>query len=225
MVELPSQPLADLDPVFKQIALETAALTFGLSGTSTREKLLLSLANDICREHFGLAFRLHVQAALAHGVPVADLLGVVRFLGPYAGYPAAADALEGLGAVTAELGVNERNPAQPHVGSAPRGQHLEPDDGFETTDAWLAAFITSRTGRAWAEPRLSARECAYLALAADVAQQTLGPSFRAHLVRAQASGATPDQLRDVIRFLAECGIAKAAAALRELEAILSNQRL
>lgn len=68
MVELPSQPLGDIDPEFEKIALETGELTYGLSGTGTREKLLLNLANDVCREHFGLAFRLHVRAALSHGV-------------------------------------------------------------------------------------------------------------------------------------------------------------
>jgi 4-carboxymuconolactone decarboxylase len=111
MVDLPSQPLGDIDPEFQKIALETGELTYGLSGTSTREKLLLNLANDVCREHLGLAFRLHIQAALSHGVPFADLLGVVRFIGPYAGYPAAADALERLGAVAAELGIDVRNAA------------------------------------------------------------------------------------------------------------------
>jgi 4-carboxymuconolactone decarboxylase len=111
MVDLPSQPLGDIDPEFQKIALETGALTYSLSGTSTREKLLLNLANDVCREHLGLAFRLHVQAALSHGVPFADLLGVVRFIGPYAGYPAAADALERLGAVAAELGIDLRSAA------------------------------------------------------------------------------------------------------------------
>jgi hypothetical protein len=65
MVDLPSQPLGDIDPEFQKIALETGGLTYGLSGTSTREKLLLNLANDVCREHLGLAFQLHVEAALS----------------------------------------------------------------------------------------------------------------------------------------------------------------
>ena len=69
-------------------------------------------------------------------------------------------------------------------------------------------------------PGLSARERAYLALAADVAQQTLGDSFGVHVRLARESGANPEEIRDVVRFLAECGIAKAAAALRELDAVL-----
>jgi hypothetical protein len=37
---------------------------------------------------------------------------------------------------------------------------------------------------------------------------------------ARESGASPEEIRDVVRFLAECGIAKAAAALRELDTLL-----
>ena len=120
MVDLPSQPLGDIDPEFQKIALETGGLTYGLSGTSTREKLLLNLANDVCREHLGLAFRLHVEAALSHGVPFADLLGVVRFIGPYAGYPAAADALERLSAIAAELGTDSGARRTRRASMAPR---------------------------------------------------------------------------------------------------------
>ena len=67
---------------------------------------------------------------------------------------------------------------------------------------------------------LSARERAYLALTAYVAQQTLGDSFRLHVRLARESGATPEEISDVVRFLAESGIAKAAAALRELDTVL-----
>lgn len=68
MVEVPSQPLEDIDPEFQKFALETGGLTYGLSGKSTREKLLLDLANDVCRDNLGLAFRLHVQVALSRRV-------------------------------------------------------------------------------------------------------------------------------------------------------------
>ena len=66
---------------------------------------------------------------------------------------------------------------------------------------------------------LSAWERAYLALTAYVAQQTLGDSFRLHVRLARESGATPEEIRDV-RFLTESGIAKAAAALHELDTVL-----
>ncbi len=49
---------------------------------------------------------------------------------------------------------------------------------------------------------LSDRERAYLALAANVAQQTLGGSFRLHVRLAREDGASPAEIRDVVRFLA-----------------------
>ena len=48
----------------------------------------------------------------------------------------------------------------------------------------------------------------------------IGRSFRVHVRLARESGANPKEIRDVVRFLAECGIPKAAAALRELNTIL-----
>jgi hypothetical protein len=56
MVDLPSSPLAAIDPQFETMALETGGLTYGLTGTSVREKLLQDIANDVCRLHLGLAF-------------------------------------------------------------------------------------------------------------------------------------------------------------------------
>ena len=223
MVDLPSRPLGNIDPEFEKIALETGEWTYSLSGTTVREKLLLNLANDVCRGHIGLAFRLHVQAALSHGVPFSDLLAILRFIGPYAGYPAVADALERLQAIGSELGIDVRaGAAEAGVGgsSGATDRQLRPGEGFDTADGWLADFIASRTARSWAVPGLSAQECAYLALTADVAQQTLDDSFQLHVRLARESGASPGEIRDVVRFLAECGIAKAAAALRELEVVL-----
>jgi alkylhydroperoxidase/carboxymuconolactone decarboxylase family protein YurZ len=218
MVDLPSRPLAVLDPEFERMALETGSLTYGLTGTNFREKLLQNLANDICRLHLGLAFRLHVQAALGHGIPYADLLALIRFVAPYAGYPASADALARLGELAVELGADtsaaasQRDPADTP----------EPDRYLNTTDAWMASFLASRIERAWSEGALSRRELAFVALTADVALQTLGASFRTHVTLALDSGANPDAVRDAVRFTAEMGIAKAAAGLSELDAVLST---
>jgi 4-carboxymuconolactone decarboxylase len=48
MVDLPSSPLAACDPQFEKMALETGGLTYELTGTSLREKLLQNITNDIC---------------------------------------------------------------------------------------------------------------------------------------------------------------------------------
>ncbi|MEV6273395.1 hypothetical protein AB0L64_39935 [Kribbella sp. NPDC051936] len=74
MVDLPSSSLADVDPVFEQMALETGARTLGLSGTSVREVPAVA-RHDVCRLNLGTAFRMHLMAATkVHGVPYADVL-------------------------------------------------------------------------------------------------------------------------------------------------------
>lgn len=164
-----------------------------------------------------------MEAALSHGVPFSTLVAAVRFIGPYAGYPAAADAIARLPAVGAKLDVDTCAAAVAQDagdGSRSASDTANPvADGIATTDPWLAGFTASRTGRAWRETALSGKERAYLALTADVAQQTLDTSFRRHVELARDQGAAGGEIRDMLRFTAEFGIAKAAAALHELDAI------
>lgn len=218
MVDLPSQPLAEFDAEFERIALETGGLTYGLPGIGVRQKLLLCLANDVCRGHLGLAFRMHVMAALAHGVAPADLFATIRFIAPYAGYPAAADALARLGAVGTELGVelHAEAPSTPSESVAPRTNDLR------TTDEWFHGFVESRITRAWQETGLDAKEKCYLAITADIAHQTLGSSFHRHIGEAVNSGVSPDELRDVVRFHSEFATYKAENALAVLDDIFDD---
>jgi 4-carboxymuconolactone decarboxylase len=215
MVELPSRPLAEIDPEFERMALETGELTYGLHGTAVREKLLQNLANDICRLQLGLAFRLHVQAAHMHGIPFPDLLALIRFVAPFAGYPAAADALARLGELAVELGMDTRP-------DDPGRSDPETIPGIASSDPWMAQFLADRTDRAWSERRLSSRERAIVALTVDVSQQTLDASFRLHLRWALDSGLSPNDIRDAVRFCAEMGLAKAVTALDVLDALLAE---
>jgi 4-carboxymuconolactone decarboxylase len=88
-------------------------------------------------------------------------------------------------------------------------------------DSWLADFVASRGKRAWGEQRLSERERAFVALTAHVSQRALGASFRRH-VQLALEVATPNEVRDAVRFTAETGITETAAALEELEKILGG---
>jgi alkylhydroperoxidase/carboxymuconolactone decarboxylase family protein YurZ len=209
-VDLPSVPLAAVDPEFERMALETGAFTYGLSGTSVREKLLQVIANDVCRAHLGLAFRMHVMAAKMHGIPDADLMALLRFVAPYAGYPAAADALGRLGALGAELGFDAT--AEP----GPERAAGEPDPALRSTDEWMAGFLASRNSRSWSEERLSPRERVIVAITTDVCMQTLGEPFRGHVRLARRLGLSDDEIHDVVRFTAELGSARTVAALAEL---------
>ncbi|GAB2656570.1 carboxymuconolactone decarboxylase family protein [Kribbella swartbergensis] len=214
MADLPSAQLRDLDPAFERIALGTGEFTYGLPGLSVREKLLLCLANDVCRGHLGLAFRMHVTAARQYDVTVETLYAVVRFIAPYAGYPAAADALERLAEVLGQ-GPNQVRPAA-------LSSDAEPNYVTETADEWFERYLRSRTADAWAETLLSRRERAFLAIAADVANQTLGQSLRSHVFSALDAGVGPEAVRDMVRFLSEFAAFKAEAALRRLDEILAD---
>jgi alkylhydroperoxidase/carboxymuconolactone decarboxylase family protein YurZ len=220
MVDLPSSPLAVVDPEFEKMGLETGEFTFGLSGTSVREKLLQVIANDVCRAHLGLAYRMHLMAARMHDIPYADLLALLRFIGPYAGYPAAADALERLGVLGPEIGFDTAITADPGKDPVPDGRPGQPDVAVPSTDEWLAGFLASRTGRAWSEERLTARERAIVAITTDVSLQNLDASFRRHVALAGDVGMSADDIRDVVRFTAELCSARTVAALAELEQLL-----
>ncbi|MEO3892232.1 hypothetical protein [Nonomuraea sp. B5E05] len=213
MVDLPSGPLAEVDLEFQKMALETGGFTFGLAGTSVREKLLQVTAHDICRGHLGLAFTMHITALDMHGVPYADMLALIRFVAPYAGYPAAADALSRVAQVAAERGL-DTTPQPSRVAES------SPGAAWPVDDPWLAEFLASRTGRAWSEERLSGRERAFVALTAHVARNAFGESFRKHVALAlQFAG--PDEIRDALRFTAELSVTDTAEALEALEKALA----
>ncbi|HEX6445628.1 MAG TPA: carboxymuconolactone decarboxylase family protein [Streptosporangiales bacterium] len=224
MLELPSGPLQERDPRFERLALDVGELTYALPGLGYREKLLLCLAGDVCRGHLGLALRLHVQALLAHGVPFADLLATVRFVAPYAGYPASAEALAALSAIGAELGAAAEDGADAAAGL----DGTERDEAAalyepSTTDDWFTRFAASTTGWAWRETRLGRIERAYLALAASVAMHSFDRSFRRHVELALEAGATPAQVRNAVRFTSEFSVLDADTALVELDAILGPE--
>lgn len=221
MVDLPSSPLAAVDPEFETMALETGEFTYGLTSTSVREKLLQVISNDVCRGHLGLAFRMHLMAAKMHGIPYADLLALLRFVAPYASYPATADALERLGAVGAEVGFDTAPGREPREGPGREAWDDRADAALASGDGWMAEFVVSRTGRSWCEERLTPRERAIVAITADISMNVLGGPFRGHVQTARRIGLTPDEVREAVRFTAEFCSARTVAALAELERALS----
>ncbi|NJP94820.1 dehydrogenase [Nonomuraea sp. FMUSA5-5] len=218
MVDLPSSPLAAVDTEFEKMALETGGFTFGLPGTSVREKLLQVTAHDICRASFGLPFKMHVLAMSMHGIPYADMLALIRFVAPYSGYPSAAGALGRVAEIAGELGLDTTAEPSRVTDSSTGGSA---GVSWPVADSWMAGFVASRTGRAWSEERLSPRERAFVALTAHVTQRALGESFRRHVELAlKVAGA--DDVRDAVRFTAEMGVFETCAALEELEKILAT---
>ncbi|MBF6302109.1 carboxymuconolactone decarboxylase family protein [Nocardia amamiensis] len=87
---------------------------------------------------------------------------------------------------------------------------------LEDVDPGLAAFTEDQLAQRWARPHLSVRERAIACLTVDVFYQTLGESMRLHAELARTAGATEETFRDLLRGLAEFGLARVWAAAREL---------
>ena len=217
--------IVELDPEFGRISIGVGQEAWRLPGLSPREKALLCLANDILLQHLGLPLRMHVEMALANAVPRQDLREVVRHLAPYAGYPACVEALVRLAKIEESLDEQGKYPADGNAAyPAPQAFTFPPaqSDALRCLDAPYADFVVRQAEQVWNRPRLSHLERAYLSLAADVCHQTLDESFRLHVNLALESGASQEQVRAVLRFLAEFGMTKAWRALRALVECLSD---
>jgi alkylhydroperoxidase/carboxymuconolactone decarboxylase family protein YurZ len=147
-----------------------------------------------------------------HGVAYADMLALIRFVAPYSGYPSAAGALGRIAEIATELNIDTSSEPQ-RVAASSAGPV------WPVADSWMADFIESRTKRAWSEEALTPRERAFVALTAHVSQRALADSFRHH-VELALTVASPEEVRNAIRFTAEMGITETVAALDELETIL-----
>ncbi|MFC5184522.1 carboxymuconolactone decarboxylase family protein [Actinomadura harenae] len=92
---------------------------------------------------------------------------------------------------------------------------------LHTRDSVFAEMRDATARMLWdGLPELSAREKALLCLVADVCQQTLGAPFEEHVRRAYGNGVSPDDLRELLRFIAyDSGYPAAVAALERLVAI------
>jgi 4-carboxymuconolactone decarboxylase len=205
-----------LDPQFGRMATEVGMHAWSLPQLTMREKAFVFLAADLCTANVGFPLLTHVQMAGANGVSRPECVAAIRHLAPYAGYPAAAVALQQLG----QLDQAEGPQPQPLYGW---------DLGTETIDALaeldeeFAGFFANQFNQRWGGDELSPRERALTCLAADVLNQTLDESFSLHIDLAVAAGAGHEQIRAVLLLVAEYGIAKAWRAFRALTSVVATQ--
>ena len=82
-----------LDPMFGQMYAATTAQAWAIPQLTDREKTFLCVVADVCQANLGPAFELHVRTGLAHGVSVADIRALLRFIAYDSGYQAALGAL------------------------------------------------------------------------------------------------------------------------------------
>ncbi|MFI5588363.1 carboxymuconolactone decarboxylase family protein [Amycolatopsis sp. NPDC051758] len=218
----------DLDPVFTQMAGATAEFARAIPELTDREKTFLCVTADVCQGSLGLAFTAHVRAGLAAGVSTSDIRELLRFVSYDCGYHAATAGIERIAELEAELGI-PRPDAEPLAGTlvstgpdaapsplpdAVRARLTELDPHFTT---YFDLQSRMRTGHG--PGTLSERERGLVSLSVDVHYQTLADTFRIHVGRALRGGATPEDVRAALRFIAQFGVTRAWHAWEALNAM------
>ncbi|MER7500881.1 carboxymuconolactone decarboxylase family protein [Nonomuraea pusilla] len=204
--------LAHLDPVFAQMALSAGHNLWGLPNLTTREKAFICLTADLCHPHLGTPLAMHVQMALTGGVDPESIRELFRHLAPYVGYPILVTAFQRL----TELGLPEARDHQPLKAGALDGTLARVVQNLKAAAPGLADFSEQQLAQRWARPYLDVRERALACLVVDVFYQTLGESFQLHARLARAAGAGEETLHDLLRGVAEFGLARAWSAARLL---------
>ena len=213
-----------LDPVFGQMGIEAGRSIWSIEELTMREKTFLCLVADVCHPHLGLPFELHIGMGMKQGLTLQDFREVLRHLGPYAGYTACAMAFERLLEIARQIGIQEpmeQTRLEVEEALAP-GYSTSALEDLRRLDAGLSTYMEQHAHRVWGRGELSRRERAIIWLAVDVLYQTLDASFLAHVDLALQSGASCEDLRAVVRFLAEFGLAKAWRAMAALNSYFGN---
>jgi alkylhydroperoxidase/carboxymuconolactone decarboxylase family protein YurZ len=208
-----------LDSDFDRLLAATERHAWDVPRLTDREKVLLSVAADVCDGTLGLPFSRHVAAGVKYGVYPDDLrtlLGLVAF---ETGYPAALAGYDRLGEVERELGLPATGPdgGAGAVAAAPaspppaavRARWHEVDPGF-------GAYLDLQSGMLDGLTGLSVRERAFCAITCDVLYQTLEETLGVHTGRALGAGASPDDVRAVVLFTAQRGVTRTWNAFRAL---------
>jgi alkylhydroperoxidase/carboxymuconolactone decarboxylase family protein YurZ len=219
-----------LDPMFGQMYAATTAHAWAIPQLTDREKTFLCLVADVCQSNLGQAFELHVRTGLAHCVSTADIRALLRFVSYDSGYQAALDALARLAEIEPEASLPETALLAEELtttgpGAAPsplpepvRAQLRDLDPNFaEYFD------LQSRMRTPAGPGTLSVRERAFTTMSIDVHYQTLDETFRIHTSRALGAGASHDDVRAVLRFIAQFGATRTWRAWIALNAHLGTE--
>jgi alkylhydroperoxidase/carboxymuconolactone decarboxylase family protein YurZ len=216
--------VSKLDTVFAEMSAATDQRVWAeMPELTMREKVLLCVVADVCQQTLGLPFELHVRMGLDHGVTADDLREMLRFISYDSGYPAALAALDRLTDIEREQGLPGPTGQAHQVNADGSGSPIPaPVRGVvRGLDTHFADYMDLQSRMRADMKLLSVRERAFATMTVDVLYQTLEESFRIHVTRAIGAGATPDEVRAVVRFTAQFGMTKAWRGLRALNALLS----
>jgi alkylhydroperoxidase/carboxymuconolactone decarboxylase family protein YurZ len=213
-----------LDPLFSRLHAATERHVWDPPQLTTREKVFVCVVADVCNQTLGLPFELHVTTGLRNGMTTGDIRDLLSCVAFETGYPAALAAFERLalleqsadlppGATAEPTGAGADPPVQPPA--AVRAIWREVDEG-------LGEFLELQSRMVGRLDRLSVRERSFAAMTCDVLYQTLTETFRVHIGRALGAGARPDDIRALVRFATQFGVAKAWNAFRALDRHLAD---
>jgi alkylhydroperoxidase/carboxymuconolactone decarboxylase family protein YurZ len=217
--------VSKLDPVFAEMSAATDHDVWArIPELTAREKALLCVVADVCQQTLGLPFELHVMTAREHGVDADDLRELLRFIAYDSGYPAALAALDRLTGIEHEHGLPGPTGQRHEVNADGTGSPIPaPVRGaVHGLDGHLGRHMDLQSRMRAGMERLSVRERAFATITVDVLYQTLDESLRVHVTRALGSGATPEDVRAVVRFSAQFGMTKAWRGLRALDELLTG---
>jgi alkylhydroperoxidase/carboxymuconolactone decarboxylase family protein YurZ len=218
-----------LDPPFGQMYAATTAHAWAIPQLTDREKTFLCLVADVCHADLGLAFELHVRTGLAHGVSIADIRSLLRFIAYDSGYHAALNALGRLAEIEpeeslpdAELLAEELTTTGAAAAPSPLPEPIRAH--LRELDPHFAEYcdLQSRMRTPSGPDTLSIRERPFAGMSIDVHYQTLDESFRIHTNRALGAGASHDDVRAVLRFITQFGATKVWRAWPVLNAHLAE---
>ena len=205
--------LRQLDPVFAQMTLASAGHARSIAELTDREKTFLAVVGDICQGSLGLAFEAHVQAGLRAGVTIEDVRALLRFVSYDIGYPAALAGFEALAPFGEEATAAPLDETLVSTGpdAAPSPLPAPVRDRLAGMDPHFAEYfdLQSRMRSGHGPGTLSERERGLVSLSVDVHYGTLGDTFRIHVDRALRGGASPDDVRAALRFIAQFGVTRA----------------
>jgi len=209
---------ATLDNAFDAMWAATARQAWAPSRLTAREQVFLTVVADVCQSCLGLPFEQHVRAGLDRGVTAGELRALLSFVSYDTGYHAAAAALAALARIEAADGLPRTDPVPPAEALLRFGPDAPPSPlpegaltAMRALDPHYAEFSLHQSGmRAGHGPgTLDERERAFATMSVDVHYQTLGDSFRIHVTRALQGGATSEDVREVLRFIAPFGATRA----------------
>ncbi len=220
--------LAALDPAFAQLAGATAKFVRAIPELTDREKTFLCVTADVCQGRLGLAFTAHVRAGLAAGMSTSDIRELLRFVSYDCGYPAATAGVERIAELEAELGLPRPEVellAAELVSTGPDAAPSPLPDAVRARlaelDPHFAAYfdLQSRMRTGHGPGTLTERERGLVSMSVDVHYRTLADTFRIHVGRARRGGATAEDVRAALRFLAQFGVTRAWHAWEALNAM------